>query len=1218
MDTSTIIKVDRASRKNLMKDRDYTQGNTRLQPNNATKLKSGEDDPVLNVTENVAVHKEATKEKSKSDIHATKKKKKKKKHKKKLKPALAPDFRRWVSLPDKDEDEVEQSSSPSISLTGRIYYTFACCIKILKEVDQPREIGTIPTYNPNRAQDASGCVMCCWVFCCPGFSFYRLFKCCAKCCATCKKSNQFCDDDENCAKYCARIKNQFCDDDENENETIPVTSSSGCFDRCCCATYCSKFIPCCQRYPSASNFHFGRDRCPTLTYVLLAWQFITLIVTYCWGDVTHPCQSTFVVDPSKSVIAVMNQDAPLVRNFKITALGTMSESYKPLAPEALEHSTDGNTTWMNHSTLVYADEIMPAFRSDNTADLWFRSLPIPSYLFTYPEPNSLKSFSLAISVVTIYWSISGANSFSNRWCGWGSICWIVSIYTVFGYLMEQGNDLKYCAQKCQNDIGEEFDVQNDLPTNISVAVYQNGTCNNWFQAKYNHESGLSGFKLFDDFLHAGNFLPDIGVNQPFKGCFTWRKTIQVPTSTKNFKVLDYAKFTSTKNTINTLEQTFEEIDTIATCINSTIAPLISDVAINCALKASAPLVQEFQKCMQESGSGGGSGAFALDQVQKELISDCLDVNMVNSLVPLNSIDSNSVTKDLASKVQQDAKETAAKCVRDEMAPCLLLGTTPSQCAAKCAQDAIIKKVTTNGGPTDQQALLDCASKKLTTTVFEQGKVQLSKCAQAQTSPSQTGGDATKKLQQAQKETVYCLANRLSKLTQELCLSKFGDDDQGLENTISNSLVSFLKQTLSSSTSLSTASKDLQGIVSTVEMKNSFKINKNTTKLQQQQQENSLDQFYPMIPLQDAVKNHKRRCEHYVAGNATTFAYSQANVVIRSITLFLFSLATFLLLIFIAIDGIYMTLTQSKGLRSRLCTTLSQLKIYNINYFFVFDQSMKNCTRCLYFLRIRSIKPSNDDDEEDENGNKRERSDTILMEDLERDDDEDGGTMKDNKNNNIKGGGKRCCRAMPPTFIATILATSVMVFWCFTKLLELSFAWQRYGMMFANAVLSIPTTVQVLEHRIEKGNITSSQDVYSYYGTPIEDSNQIPIQAKQILDQVVQWFIDSGISEQSNNAINGTDPIWIYVFEVTYWITVYTIVATFFASCIAFISFFFRTRNLWQRIAAVSRAQKRLIRSVSLFVVVNYRSLHLSNTSTISVFTYCSVFSFFPFGSLPCF
>ena len=79
MDTSTIIKVDRASRKNLMKDRDYTQGNTRLQPNNATKLKSGEDDPVLNVTENVAVHKEATKEKSKSDIHATKKKKKKKK-----------------------------------------------------------------------------------------------------------------------------------------------------------------------------------------------------------------------------------------------------------------------------------------------------------------------------------------------------------------------------------------------------------------------------------------------------------------------------------------------------------------------------------------------------------------------------------------------------------------------------------------------------------------------------------------------------------------------------------------------------------------------------------------------------------------------------------------------------------------------------------------------------------------------------------------------------------------------------------------------------------------------------------------------------------------------------------------------------------------------------------------------------------------------------------
>jgi hypothetical protein len=131
------------------------------------------------------------------------------------------------------------------------------------------------------------------------------------------------------------------------------------------------------------------------------------------------------------------------------------------------------------------------------------------------------------------------------------------------------------------------------------------------------------------------------------------------------------------------------------------------------------------------------------------------------------------------------------------------------------------------------------------------------------------------------------------------------------------------------------------------------------------------------------------------------------------------------------------------------------------------------------------------------------------------------------------------------------------------------------MFIANTVVKIPSTVNLLEIQREAGNASTAADIFLLYGNPVPDD--MPPIGQTVVRSIVQWFLDSGSISGANDAINGHGPLWNIVFQVVYWIIVYTIVCTFVSTVASVISFVFRTRHLWQRIAATSRAQKRLIR-----------------------------------------
>ena len=86
------------------------------------------------------------------------------------------------------------------------------CRKFLEEIDRPREISSIPTFNPKRVQDNLCCRYCCF--------------CCTRLC---------------------------------------------CWNSRCPCAKCDKYVPCFQKFPSSNDSHLGRDRCPTLTYIVIAW-----------------------------------------------------------------------------------------------------------------------------------------------------------------------------------------------------------------------------------------------------------------------------------------------------------------------------------------------------------------------------------------------------------------------------------------------------------------------------------------------------------------------------------------------------------------------------------------------------------------------------------------------------------------------------------------------------------------------------------------------------------------------------------------------------------------------------------------------------------------------------------------------------------------------------------------------------------------------------------
>jgi hypothetical protein len=1044
-------------------------------------------------------------------------------HKHVLIPSVAPDFRTWF-LPS--AKGLPPPTSPPTSPS--------CCKRFLQELDQPHENGAIPAYNPAQTQD---------ITCCRTWTGMPTFLCGSVYLCTCPWRTRKHGRDTLWPTIC---RDRVCCCDDQVEESPP---------KCCCTRYC-KMVPCSQKVPTPPSPHLARDRCPTFTYVFLVWRIMLIILTFTWNqNPKNICERKFVVKPSYSLIAVMDDDAPFTQGLRMgySSLYQYSTEYPEafdtqppcLGPGICDLPEGTNFSWVNHTTFVYADEVLPELREIYSP--WFNFQDINPWDFTY-RPQSSLSFVSTLNRVSspLYLLFAGmaANAYSNRWCGWGVVFWIISLFQSFGELGEHLRDLQFCKESCQNVRGEPFSA-NNMPEFTKVAVYQNGTCDNWYQKQhYETVVGTTAYRV----ANAG---------QPYKGCFMWRQVLQVPTV--DLKVIDYASIAtgwwgSIESGTGALQHRINDLSTVASCVNQTVVPQVSGVAAACALKSSGELTKDVQECVLREGGG------EFEQAQLTVVNECMELELVRHMLPLDVvnasatssvIDSSEVTVNgVRQKLTPFAKENADACAQN-LGMCLLQ-SSPEQCAAKCASNAVFREATDNFD-FDQKALMACVVKRLSANVVDQAKNALLTCTDFNKGGS---SEDRAKIQRMQKKATTCFLGTLMTLIQK-CFHGGASSEDSLDVELVSSGVKKLLHDFAQAVSESPVKK-LHGIVQVAKKQASLEAKK--------------------IPFSEAAQNHQRRCEAMLAGNSPSFAFDQSYAISQSITLCLLALAVCVMLIFIAVDGIYSAVTRSRGLRSRLCDFLRrhfELAFGHCRWCAVCDGISSRCNRCLYFLRIRTIKPV-------AQPRSRPRAGTSMA-DLEREDEEENGSGN-NDNASPKSGPapqmprrrvKRYCRAMPPLVVSAIIVTSIVLFWWFMKMLSLSSAWSRWGMFIANTVVKIPSTVNLVEIQREAGNASTAADIFLLYGNPVPDD--MPPICQTVVNSVVQWFLDSGRISGANDALNGDDPLWNIVFHVVYWIIVYSIVCTFVSTVAPLFFFVFRTRHLWQRIAATSRAQKRLIR-----------------------------------------
>ena len=1223
-----------------------------------------------------------------------------------MRPTIVPDSRRWVSLPVPTNDDAMEDKDYWQEQNVK-----QCCVRILQEVDQPRETASISGYNPDKMQDDGiGRTVCCgcWYliafdplfFSVVVYIFKQLFltrflSSALRGAFNSKKENTTNKKRSSCKEICASTtcantcSCRACGTYFYRRYCTPPKTTRSFF-----AENCEKVIPCCQKVPSASNTHLGRDRCPSLTYVLLAWQFIVVFINIQFGG-TSLCKLHYHVNTQTSILAVLNTNTTLEKGI---SKGAQLREYTTMQyPKALSNAS----IMMSDATFMFADRVMKYEHEIN--ENWYANLEIQQYEYTWPSASTSKIYYLALFFFTSFLVVSGSNAYSNRWFGWASILWIFAIIISFNLLSLQFEDLKFCHYDCLNDDGDPFNLETDIPDFTDVVVLQNGTCDNSFQLEHNCKvecqpeyaikkhydgvicadykpgSGSAGCGSTDDdnfkccwYIEqdaAGNGdicsdhritdhnnptsnepqkvcnkLPskhppqhvenskcsnlglttkqvcesesirgdnltenlcipvnsnsslvfgcpnyveikpiqnqvtDVLVNilvelfiifgknvannnkikgpplaQPFNGCATWRKTVTIPTT--NLQVIDYENSKpSLWNNMNTvfgeslkLEQQVEEL---ISCMNTTVIPKVNDIAINCAIHSANPFVKQLKTCMTDIN---GNGETSMNPIDFNIFTTCLDMSLLENMGIVDAATNFTSIDDLKNHVNVEVKNGLKDCLNTDLSLCLLTKTI-EECEKTCV-NKMKDRIGNKAFDFNQKSLLECASTKLPKAIFEKYESAFLTC-------TTTGDDVKKKypklLASASKETAVCAVGSLVTFSKN-CLP---DNLFDLDATIFNNIY----HTLSESSLTTTTTNKLQPLVNIAR------------KQQQYQQYDS-----KTIPFRKAVERQLNSCQEYLAGNGTRFSHSQ-HVILESWTLFLFTLSMFIMLIFILIDAVWMVATRSLGLRTLLCNKLSRCS-YTISggasLFYVCDQFSSGLNRCLYFCKIRTIKPIREeeqeeeqDEEQDENETKnetkgedkddttRQRSPTIA--ELEKDD------GKDYKKE------KRCCRAMPPVFVASILATTVCLVWNVQMLFALSLSWKRWGMILANAVLELPETVNVLSDRITVGNITTVDDMYAYYGNPVP--NNVPSPVRQLMNTFVQWFIKRGTVTTANQAINQDElTIWNYVFVVIYWILVYTIVCTFFAMTVSAICFIFRTRALWKKISSVSRAQKKLIR-----------------------------------------
>ena len=80
-------------------------------------------------------------------------------------------------------------------------------------------------------------------------------------------------------------------------------------------------------------------------------------------------------------------------------------------------------------------------------------------------------------------------------------------------------------------------------------------------------------------------------------------------------------------------------------------------------------------------------------------------------------------------------------------------------------------------------------------------------------------------------------------------------------------------------------------------------------------------------------------------------------------------------------------------------------------------------------------------------------------------------------------------------------------------------------------------------------------MFQFYGDPTPEA--APPAVSKVIRSIVQWFVDSGTTSDLDGAINdSSNPLWLYVFQVIYWIIVWSILATFLSTLVAGGFFFF--------------------------------------------------------------
>ena len=282
-------------------------------------------------------------------------------------------------------------------------------------------------------------------------------------------------------------------------------------------------------------------------------QFLGLLLTFSFGTtMTDQCRTNFYVNPSDSVVAIMDDErdsSSMTRYDRKTSLMNSCDLTSDgwFTKNCILDANDFNESWLDRTTLVYADEVMPMFVFDNP--LWFNGQTIPPVQHTWPKPSSDKVIQTAITTLFNFVVLVGPNVYKNRWCGWGSVLLPMALYISFDNLRMQGRDLKFCKLDCLNDNGGSFVVPEDVPQTALIPVYQNGTCDNWFQARGSEiETPSSQYFNVLNWMPGGsqvtaaqNFIP-----VPYSGCFTFRTRIKV--KTENIQVLDYAQLAATAGT----------------------------------------------------------------------------------------------------------------------------------------------------------------------------------------------------------------------------------------------------------------------------------------------------------------------------------------------------------------------------------------------------------------------------------------------------------------------------------------------------------------------------------------------------------------------------------------------------------------------------------------------------------------------------------------------